>query len=110
MKINDLCKVCYENAESKGFWEDIKEIYLEGMPARHFNNAIAARLALIHSEVSEALEAIRKGDKENFKEELADIVIRVFDLCGGLSIDLEHEIEKKMEKNKQRPYKHGKEF
>jgi NTP pyrophosphatase (non-canonical NTP hydrolase) len=110
MTINELCKECHTNAEAKGFWEDIKEIYLEGYAERHFNNAVATRLALIHSEVSEALEAIRNGDRENFKEELADIVIRVFDLCGGLGIDLECEIEKKMEKNRNRPFKHGKEF
>lgn len=110
MLINDLCKVCHENAENKGFWEDIREIYIEGMPIRHYNNAIATRLALIHSEVSEALEALRKEDMENFREELADICIRVFDLCGGLSIDLEDEIVRKIEKNKNRPYKHGKEF
>jgi len=38
------------------------------------------------------------------------IVIRVFDLAGGLDIDLEVEIIKKMTKNTSRPYKHGKTF
>lgn len=41
-------------------------------------------IALIHSEISEALEAFRKNDKENFVEELADVVIRCLDCLGGL--------------------------
>jgi NTP pyrophosphatase (non-canonical NTP hydrolase) len=68
---------------------------------------IPAILALIHSEVSEALEGFRHDDKENFAEELADIVIRVLDLAGGLGIDLDREIHVKMEKNRERGYRHG---
>ena len=65
---------------------------------------------LITTEVAEAEDGLRKDDFENFKEELADIVIRTCDLAGGLNIDLEAEIIKKMEKNKSREYKHGKAF
>lgn len=64
-------------------------------------------LALITSEVSEALEGFRNNDKENFKEELADIIIRVLDCSGGLNIDIEKEIENKLEKNRERSHKHG---
>jgi len=64
-------------------------------------------LALIHSEVSEALEAFRHDDKENFAEELADIGIRLLDCAHGLGIDLDHEVEKKLEKNRQRAHRHG---
>ncbi len=49
---------------------------------------------LITDEVSEAHEALRKKDYDNFKEELADIVIRVASLAGGLKIDLDKEIQK----------------
>ena len=45
------------------------------------------QLALIHSEVSEALEALRIGDDENFIEELADILIRTFDLAGSIGVE-----------------------
>ena len=68
---------------------------------------IPAVLALVHSEVSEALEAFRINDKENFIEELADVVIRVLDLSEGLEMDIETAIKKKLEKNKTRGYKHG---
>jgi NTP pyrophosphatase (non-canonical NTP hydrolase) len=68
---------------------------------------IPALLALIHTEVAEATEGFRHNDKENFAEECADIVIRVLDLTEGLGIDIEAAITAKLEKNKQRGFKHG---
>jgi NTP pyrophosphatase (non-canonical NTP hydrolase) len=68
---------------------------------------IPAKLALITSEVSEALEAYRKDDPANFAEELADTLIRVLDLASGLGIDLDSAVAAKLEKNKQRGYRHG---
>lgn len=68
---------------------------------------ILAILDLIHSEVSEATEAFRHNDFENFKEELADVIIRVLDCSGGLEIDITDSILNKLEKNRNRGYKHG---
>lgn len=68
---------------------------------------IPSVLALIHSEVSEALEAFRKNDKLNFSEELADTIIRVLDLTAGLGIDIDTAVLLKIEKNKGRGYRHG---
>nr|WP_244990372.1 MazG-like family protein [Clostridium algidicarnis] len=122
VNIKELVENAYENASRKGFWEDWERIkQLENMAINiskdgeeqvkiDKRNAIATRLMLIVSEVSEALEGLRKDDRDNFKEELADIVIRTCDLAGGLDIDLEAEILNKMEKNKNRLYKHGKAF
>ena len=65
----------------------------------------------MHSELSEALEAMRNhGKKEELAEELADCCIRIFDYCGARKIDLEKALLKKMEYNKSRPYRHGKKF
>lgn len=64
-------------------------------------------LALIHSEVSEALEAFRHDDKANFEEELADTLIRVLDCAGGLGLDIDAAVRAKMEKNKGRGHRHG---
>jgi NTP pyrophosphatase (non-canonical NTP hydrolase) len=121
MQISELVNASYKNAKGHGFWEDFKIIQdivddIEyGEKCDMVNktlkiNAICTRLSLIHDEVSEAVEGLRKDDIDNFKEELADVVIRVADLSGGLGIDLEAEIKKKMEINKSRPWKHGKTF
>ncbi|MGG3888623.1 MazG nucleotide pyrophosphohydrolase domain-containing protein [Metabacillus fastidiosus] len=91
--INQLCQKAYETAKTKGWHDEPRET--------------GTLLALIHSEVSEALEADRKGNQENFAEELADVCIRIFDLCGSKGIDLEKAIFEKMERNKGRSYRHG---
>ena len=80
---------------------------------------IPEMLALIHSEVSEALEDYRNqrlpldqytmhDDKpEGFGVELADIVIRVMDLAEYLSIDLAEMIVLKYRYQLTRPHRHG---
>lgn len=62
---------------------------------------------LVVTELAEAAEAFRHNDQANFAEELADTIIRVLDLASGMGIDVESEILAKLEKNKQRGYKHG---
>ena len=104
MRINSLVKMAYENALAHGF--------------KHKNFAEA--IALIHSELSEALEEDRKGapqvyyaangKPEGVAVELADAVIRICDLCGYLKIDLEKVIAEKMEYNAGRPHLHGKRY
>ena len=94
MSLNELCNYCHSIAKEKGFWEKERNV--------------GEALMLIVTELAEAMEGYRHQDEANFKEELADAFIRLLDLCGGLNIDIASEIAKKSEKNKARPYKHGK--
>lgn len=74
-------------------------------------------VALLHSEVSEALEAWRMkglspwesdgGKPEGVGPEFADILIRLADYAERFGIDLEAEVHRKMAYNKTRPYRHG---
>ncbi len=71
-------------------------------------DAMLGKLALVHSEVSEAVEAVRKGDQANFEEEIADIFIRLLDITATVGINIEAAVGAKMAKNELRPIKHSK--
>jgi NTP pyrophosphatase (non-canonical NTP hydrolase) len=96
MTLTQLVTECHHIAIEKGWWDSERN---DG-----------ELIALMHSELSEALEALRKGDKPNLAEELADACIRIFDYCGARSINLERALLDKMEINRHRPYRHGKKF
>lgn len=125
MELNELVKRAHETAVRHGFWEPAPEI--------------GTSIALIHSELSEALEEARAGNRirpgeetpmlyysgggyvatdttkcctkpEGIAVELADAVIRIADLCGHLGIDLDDIVRRKMDYNDKRSYKHGKIF
>lgn len=73
-------------------------------------NNIPEKIALIHSELSEALEAHRSKNMGEFYEELADVLIRLLDLAGSLHVEISVVLSAKMQKNEQRPRKHDKEY
>ena len=73
----------------------------------HTPYKIPAVLALIHSEASEALEAFRNRDLDNFREEMADIVIRVLDCVAAFDTDFHRTICDKIEYNRTRGHRHG---
>lgn len=103
--IDDLVLMCHHVARTKGFWGK-KDPVSDG----------PEKIALMHSELSEALEVMRRSedwDDEligDLAEEFADVIIRIFDYCGAAQIDIGTAILAKMTKNLQRPKKHGKAF
>jgi NTP pyrophosphatase (non-canonical NTP hydrolase) len=71
---------------------------------------LAAMVGLIAGEAHEAIQELRKNDLEKFWEEIADVLIRVLDLCGEYDIDIGAVVNDKMDYNATRPPKHGKVF
>ncbi len=65
-------------------------------------------LALIHTEVSEATDAYKKGHPiEHVGEELIDAVIRILHLLSALGLDADALFDAKMARNWERPYKYN---
>lgn len=131
--LNELAKEVFQNAKNKGFHDT--------------EHNIGQMLCLIHSEVSEALEAHRVDKfaikshnmthnidldqlssspstseilyfkqefsvavKNSFEDELADVIIRVLDLCAYKNIDIDKHVRLKMLYNSFREHKHGKNY
>lgn len=114
--LDELGLQAHRNASEKGFW-----VSYRNSSSMLVRDVLASKLALIHSEVSEALEELRNpeqsiyrgrrredGKPEGFGSELADIVIRVADLAHGLGLSLGAEVASKMKYNAGRPAMHGK--
>jgi len=144
MNLNHLRDEIHEHVKSKGFYDGMKEL-LDSQTELGRNTDIvkhaffAQQISLIHSELSEAVEADRIGKhadltqfqtemetsdgsekaftnafqthvKNTVEDELADVTIRVLDLCGYIGIDIAEHIKLKMDYNKLRAYKHGKNY
>jgi len=95
MEIKELQELILKQAKEKGFGTKPEEIN------------VSEKIALIHSEISEAFEAYRKKNidgKDGFSEELGDAVQRILHLAGVFNIDIEKEILKKLEYNKNRKW------
>ena len=101
--LNTMRDAIYEDAVAKGLWDD-EEDY---MPTDCVD--------FIRDEVIELEDTAMNweddvcNDNSAFCEELADVIIMSLSVAGYLGIDIDSEVRRKMEINKGRPWKHGKE-
>lgn len=105
MSFDQVSQELHETAKSKGFYDSLS--------MDEFNSQ-AKQLAMIHSEVTEVLEALRKSKGEQaVTEEIADILVRTFDFyqslvdAGVVSLSLDEVFEAKTAINKSRERMHG---
>lgn len=97
-----LGAACHNRAYNNGWWHDPKT----GEP---LIRPVPELLCLVHSEISEALEGFRKNQMDDhlphrkmLEVELADAVIRIFDMAGGLGLDLAGALVEKLDYNDKR--------
>ena len=107
--LDDLAHTLHARARAKGFYEPYEHMDEADHVVFHLK-----QLAMIHSEVTEVLEAIRKEQGDDIVvEELADILIRVLDFWAFLSqtgytnVSLQQSLNNKIETNEKRAYMHG---
>ncbi len=101
--LDALAAILHETAKEKGFWD-----------GDYTHDKVGNKLALVHSEVTEVLEAIRKSHgSEKVVEEMADVIIRLLDIYAAMRNEeevlhsLDEILQKKMDINKERPRLHG---
>lgn len=101
--LNALSHIIYERTVKAGWYKDPKT----GRKLKSRN--VMEMLCLVHSEVSEAAEGYRKNlmddklpHRKMLEVELADVLIRIFDLAGYQELDLGGALIEKMEYNASR--------
>ncbi len=123
--MNELRDKIYKNAKDKGFWDQERNIgealmlvvteLAEGLETHRaagkikpVDNMIKKAMDEMHDE--EFKEHFALMVKDNFQDEMADTIIRILDLCGGLDIDIDWHIKAKMRYNATRARLHGKKY
>ena len=105
--INQLVRICHETSLAAGWWHDPET----GEDLRTSPYVMATKMLLVISEIIEGVEGHRRGglnddklvDRSMLEVELADAVIRIFDLAGVNNFDLGKTIMEKLNFNSSRP-------
>lgn len=99
--INELVDICYNDAKSAGWHKEVAPDVVKFLQA--------TQLMLMVSEISEAMEGVRKDLKDEklthrtaVEVELADAIIRIADFCGRWQLDLGGAVVEKLAYNKSR--------
>jgi NTP pyrophosphatase (non-canonical NTP hydrolase) len=105
--VNLLQGTLHLAAAKAGWWTDLET--RKNLAENISPMLVATKLALIHSEVSEALEGYRTNsmdeklpDHPAITVELADALIRIFDLAGAMQLNLAEALYEKMLYNRSR--------
>lgn len=116
LTLNILRDAIYQDAVEHGLWEDYDQTLKRNAEfcAKYTNYALDQDIEsrkecayYVLRECNELREA--RDDADAFAEELADVIIMSMSVAGKLGIDIDAAIRRKMEINKNRPWKHGKE-
>jgi len=125
MNLNELKDKIHNNAVQKGFWDQERNIgealmlivteLAEGLETHR----ASGKIKLVDDMVKKAMSEMNDEEfkehfalmvKDSFQDEMADSIIRILDLCGGLGIDIDWHIHAKMRYNATRSRLHGKAY
>jgi NTP pyrophosphatase (non-canonical NTP hydrolase) len=120
--INEFCALVNKESRARGWWEPMDNVLgglVTGVRDKDIEFAVDAfttqKIMLIVCELGEAVEAMRQDmygleRKDTFEDELADALLRLFDLIGERGIDIEKQMAWKINYNRTREHMHGKSF
>ena len=111
--LNNLRDRYHDSSVAAGWWDQLQEVK-DYLPERLHKTVemwfLATKLCLIHSEVSEMMEGLRKGlpddhlpHRDMEEVEAADVLIRLFDYAGRRNMDLAGATYEKGQYNTVRP-------
>ena len=111
ISLNTLRDEIYQDAVAHGLWEEAELDVNDECVRRGWeweeNLLRSACAQKIWDEAVELDEAWKS--REHYSEELADVIIMSMSIAGKLGIDIDAAIRRKMEINRGRPWKHGRE-